>query len=265
MRRSPSRTAVTRPGSWTSPGRGCGPSRAASAEHVHAEQLGRRGAGLERREPAGRGGPIAAGRSASRDGVHSPGDAHLVVRRRGQRVEQLGVLAELVGGAGQGRGDTGPELVLEDRQDRGPHPDPGERGVAVVRVVPEVDALDLAGGDRVGPADPQQRTPVAVEGPAHPGQGAAARAAGQPEEHGLGLVVAACARAAPCPRRSGRPSGSARRTAPRARRPRSRARRPRRSPGPTPSRPRPAWPSGRPRAGRAPPSPPGARGRRSPR
>ena len=63
-------------------------------------------------------------------------------------------------------------------------------GSRVVRVLPELDALDLAGGDRVGAGDVEQRPAVAVEAAAHPGERPAARAAGQAEQHGLGLVVA---------------------------------------------------------------------------
>ena len=77
------------------------------------------------------------------------GGAELVVRRPRQRVERLHVVAHLVGGPGQGGGDAGAELLLEDRQDGTADADPRVAGVVVVRVVPGVEALDLAGGHRV--------------------------------------------------------------------------------------------------------------------
>ena len=53
-----------------------------------------------------------------------------------------------------------------------------------------VDALDLAGGHRVGAGHVEQRTAVGSKRRgACPASDAAARAAGQPEQHGLGLVV----------------------------------------------------------------------------
>ena len=59
-----------------------------------------------------------------------------------------------------------------------------------MRVLPDPEPLDLAGGHGVGVGDVEERTAVGLEGPAHAGERAAAGAAGQAEQHGLGLVVA---------------------------------------------------------------------------
>ncbi len=103
-----------------------------------------------------------------------------------------------------------------------------------------------------------------LEGAAHPGQRAAAGAAGQAEQHGLGLVVAGVAE------QHGRGAEAlgdlarARRTAPRGRPPRARARAAvDRAPARRRSRRRPAPPAARRPARPARPSRPAGRGRRS--
>ena len=91
----------------------------------------------------------------------------------------------------------GPELGLEQRQHGVPDADPGERRVGVVRVLPDLEALDLAGRHGVGAGDVEQRPPVARRRP-----GACRRASGRPSP---GRAPAArsppgrrgCARAAP--------------------------------------------------------------------
>ena len=202
----------------------------------------------------------SASGSASRPSTGRSGEAG--VRRLGEVVEQVHVAAQLVGGAGQGRGDARAELLLEHRQHGAAHPDPGEAGVDVVRVVPVVDALDLAGGHGVVAGDVEQRADEPVEG-----RGASRRASGR---RSRGPARAArsrpgrrgCARAAPRPRRSGRRSARARRTAPGGPRPRGRARGRRRGPSRSRSRRRRARPSARRPGRRARPSRPGGRGRR---
>ena len=161
--------------------------------------------------------------------------------------------------------DAGAQLLLEHRQHAVAGPHPGVRRVGVVGVGPEVDALDLAGGDGVVARDVEQRPAVAVERPPHAGQGPAAGAAGEAEQHGLGLVVAGV----PEQHQLGpevvghlvehRVAGLARCClGARARRPRRARARPR-------SRRRPSPPSARRPGPRGRPNPPAGRGRRSPR
>ena len=63
-------------------------------------------------------------------------------------------------------------------------------GSLVVRVGPDLDPLRLARGDGVRSREVEQRPPVVLEGPPHPGQRPSTGATGQPEQHRLGLVVA---------------------------------------------------------------------------
>ena len=185
---------MTWPGSWTCLPR-TGPrgpaTSSASASDVDAEQLGRRAARGERgqpQHPAAHAPAAAPASAATRSAV--PASHARRAPPSASVVEGVGVLAQLVGGAGQGGGDPGPELVLEHRQHPVPHPDPGEPRVVVVRVVPALDALGPAGG--LGLRRGSRRAAgggSASKRAAHPGERPAARAAGQPEQHGLGLVV----------------------------------------------------------------------------
>ncbi len=109
-------------------------------------------------------------------------------------------------------GDPRPELLLQHRQHGAPHPHPGVRRVAVVRVVPELDALDLAGGDGVGAGHVEERAHVRGRRPRRiPASDRPPEPAGQAEQHGLGLVVAGVAEQDGRPRRSARrpPPGTA--------------------------------------------------------
>ncbi len=154
------------------------------------EQLRGRGAGAQGHEahhPTSYGG----GQRAQRVERHRVGQAgHRLV---GEAVEVLHVDPQLVGGAGQRLCDTRAELGLEHRQHPLPHPGSRVRRVGVVGVVPELDALDLAGGDGVGAGDVEQRPPVAVEAAPHARDRASTGATRQPEQHRLGLVVAGVA------------------------------------------------------------------------
>ena len=58
-----------------------------------------------------------------------------------------------------------------------------------MRVVPGPQAEAAQAARGVAAADAEQRAPVAAAARRHPGQRPGARAAGQPEQHGLGLVV----------------------------------------------------------------------------
>ena len=100
----------------------------------------------------------------------------------------VGVLAELAGAAGERGGQAGAEVALEVGE-RPAGPDPGEGRVLVHRVVPPGEALGGARGPGLLAGDPQQRAVVAAAGGRHPGEAAGPGAAGQPEEHLLGLVV----------------------------------------------------------------------------
>ena len=225
----------------------------------------------ERRSRRPRGRPAGAPGGGSRAAGQERLDlepvrlAQLVEGRLGKLVEELHVGAQLVGGAGQRTGHARSELVLERREHLAPHPDPGVGRVDVVRVVPVLDALDLASGHGVGAGHVEQRPAVVVEAAAHAGQRPAARAAGQAEQDGLGLVVEGVAEEHADRAEVLRPAGRGRRTAPRAPPPPDRDRRPEPRPGPWRSRRSPARPSARRRARRARPTPPGGRGRRSPR
>ena len=62
-----------------------------------------------------------------------------------------------------------------------------------MRVVPRLKPLRQAGLAQGGPAEAEQRAAETATPGRHPRQGPRARAAGQPEQHGLGLVVAGVA------------------------------------------------------------------------
>ena len=113
----------------------------------------------------------------------------------GPGVEGVGVGAGQTGGPRQGLDHSRPEGRLEDGQHFGPNPDPGEGGIHVVRVRPGLQARILAGGvtrrrDDHGPGHVQQWPSEQVRTRWHPRQRARTRAARQPQQHRLGLVVA---------------------------------------------------------------------------
>ena len=158
----------------------------------------------------------------------------------------------------------GPRLSSSDREDGTAHAHPRVAGIVVVRVVPGLDALDLAGGHGVVAGDVEQRPGVVVERAAHAGQrarhpsrGPGRAAPSLPGRHG-------CGRTGRAPR-SGVLAELLEHVVPRLPRGRLRAvaRRRRRRPGPSPSRRRRARPAARPPAQPGRPSQAGARGRRS--
>ncbi len=127
----------------------------------------------QRLEGGGRPRPVAQG------GQHG---ARLVL-------EVVRVLAQHLRAAGERRGDTGAQLVLEGAQEPA-GPDPRERRVLVVRVAPRLDLVCDAGGLGLGPAQRDER-PHEQPAPArHTGEGPRTGPAGQPQEHLFGLVVA---------------------------------------------------------------------------
>ena len=78
----------------------------------------------------------------------------------------------------------------QHRQHLAPHADPGEARVAVVRVLPGAEPASAHAQRGCVARRPEQR--AAEHAPrtgGHPGQRAGAGAAGQPEQHRLGLVV----------------------------------------------------------------------------
>ena len=83
----------------------------------------------------------------------------------------------------------GPELGLEHGQHPLAHAHAGEGGIGVVRVVPRRESGVEAGlpGGRATDAEQRPRVPARAGG--HAGEARGARAAGEPEQHGLGLVV----------------------------------------------------------------------------
>ena len=96
---------------------------------------------------------------------------------------------EQVGGAGQGRRDAGPERVLEHGQ-RGAAPGPGRRRGSALCGSSHGVSPSAAQAARVvarGRSSSGRRQRPAPR--RHPGQRPGARAPGQPEQHGLGLVV----------------------------------------------------------------------------
>src|SRR3954470_11093393 len=68
----------------------------------------------------------------------------------GQALEVVGVLAQQVGTAGEGGAEAGSEVGLQGREEPA-GADPAERVVAVVRVVPRLDAVGRTGGQGRGP------------------------------------------------------------------------------------------------------------------
>ncbi len=113
----------------------------------------------------------------------------LVVDNRRIGVERLIVRPQQVGGAGEGLGDTRAEGVLQNRQDPVADPGPRERLVSVGRVIPRGEPVGEAGVSGHRPADVQQRAPEQAVAARHARQRACAGAAGEPQQHRLGLVV----------------------------------------------------------------------------
>jgi hypothetical protein len=107
----------------------------------------------------------------------------------GERVQQVGVGAQLGRGAGQRRADARAEDALGLGEQR-PGAHPGVALVSIVRVEPPRQSLLPASGFGFGSGDRQQRSGETVTRRGHPGQRPRAGAAGQPEQHLLGLVVA---------------------------------------------------------------------------
>ena len=147
--------AVTWPGSSTAPWP-CQPLISSSRADV-AVASSPRGRRRERREPEH---PRADRRRARSRGARrtGPPSRSAGVRRVGELVEGVQVLAEQVGGAGQGRGDTRAELAPPAPAARRADPRAGEARVVVVRVLPpEVDALRAAGRLGLGAGQVEQR------------------------------------------------------------------------------------------------------------
>jgi hypothetical protein len=105
----------------------------------------------------------------------------------GEGVEGVGVLAELVGRAGERLGHAAGEHVLQQREHLVPQPDAGEARVGVVRVVPHREPRTRGPGRRA--ADGQQRPQERRVPPPHARERTGTGAAAEAEEHGLGLVV----------------------------------------------------------------------------
>ena len=103
--------------------------------------------------------------------------------------EVVGVELQDGGRAGERFGHARAQLLLQQRQHLHPGPGPRKRRIGVARVVPGVQALNLADRQGVRAAQSQERPQQAVPGGPHPGQGAGSGAAGEPEQHLFGLVV----------------------------------------------------------------------------
>ena len=192
-------------------------------QHVLAGELGGRGAGVE-------GGAVEdAAAQRRRLGGEGVDVEAAVGRARGERRRPASSSSRAVSSRSwsavraRASATPGPELVLEHRQHPVAHPDAGVGGVVVVRVVPRLEPLDLAGGDGVVAAYAEQRAREDAEGRPHPLQRPPARAAGQAEQHGLGLVVEGVAEQHQRGRRGARRPPPGRRTSPPGRPPRARA------------------------------------------
>ena len=107
----------------------------------------------------------------------------------GEVVERVGVLAQLLGGAGERLGDAGTELLLHDGQHGAAHPHPRERAVVVLRVEPRLEPGIGARLHGRGAADAEQRPHGTARSPRHALQARRPAAPREPEQHGLGLVV----------------------------------------------------------------------------
>jgi hypothetical protein len=120
---------------------------------------------------------------------HAAGLCQPVVDNRCVGVECLAVRPQQVCGAGERLGDTRAEGLLQGRQDAVADPGPGERFVGVGRVVPWGEPGNQTYVPRHRPADVQQWAPEQAVRARHTRQRAGAGAAGEPEQHCLGLVV----------------------------------------------------------------------------
>ena len=111
---------------------------------------------------------------------------------RREAVERVGVLAELVGRAGERLGDARAEDGLEDRQHPGAdlRPQRGRRGGRRAFVGSSHGSRPSAAQARSVSARRSSRNGRRrIPRSRHAGQGPGSRAAGEPEQHGLGLVV----------------------------------------------------------------------------
>ncbi len=109
-------------------------------------------------------------------------------------VEGLGVFTELLSRARERLGDAGSELGFQHRQRPFAHAHPGEAIVGVVRVVPDLKSGCCAELPRDGAPHAQERSKPAdavlvLAQRRHPLQAGRPGAAGETEQHGLGLVV----------------------------------------------------------------------------
>ena len=109
-------------------------------------------------------------------------------------VERLRVLAQLLGRAGERFGDARPELGLEHRQHMLASPHAQVAGISVVRIVPGLESFRGARRTRRLAPDGEERTDPRRAVVVHPHgrhalQAAGAGSAGQPQQHGLRLVV----------------------------------------------------------------------------
>jgi hypothetical protein len=86
--------------------------------------------------------------------------------------------------------DSWAELTLQNGHHVATQPNPRKGVVVIVRVVPQVKALSLAGGASCRSVDPQERTPVDTPRRLHPTQRPGARSTCQSEQDRLCLVVA---------------------------------------------------------------------------
>ena len=141
--------------------------------------------------------------------------------------EHLGIIPQLASGPRQRLGHSGSERRLERGQRVEPDPDPGEPAVGVVRVRPRAQAERRARRGRDGPAHAEQRPGEDAAARRHARQRPGAGPAGEPEQHGLRLVVEGVAEQHRGARRRRRRPSPARRTWPRGPPPRGRPDRPR--------------------------------------
>jgi inorganic pyrophosphatase len=139
--------------------------------------------------------PLPQGGWVRGEGGHVERDARLGVVGEvfdelfGEGVERIAVFPQLLGRAGKCLGDAGAEFPLEQRQHCRAHAHASEGRVGVLRVGPGLESGVGAGLHSGRAADTEQRPPVLAANGSHPLQTRGPAAAGQPEQHGLGLVV----------------------------------------------------------------------------
>ena len=165
--------------------------RHAGDQGVHpADLLVGQPAGAAGQEPApNHPAPNGLRKGRQADGVETVRGHRLGERAGRQLVECLGVLPQRRRGAGKGLGDAAAEHLLQQRQHLGAQPGPGESAIAVVRVLPRCQSQFGARRMRHRTTDAQQRAVPRRVVRAHAGDGACARAAAQPQQHRLGLIV----------------------------------------------------------------------------